>query len=82
MTVPDVGGAKTTYRPTQHVLNGLQLIDRFINKNFIHAILQGTLCYKFYPTRPRFRQGKPIFPHSGCARMLIYRRRRGKLAMS
>ncbi|POJ53546.1 hypothetical protein C1674_06790 [Klebsiella pneumoniae] len=25
----------------------MQLIDCLINKNFIHDILQGTLCYKF-----------------------------------
>ena len=47
MAVPDIRRAETTDRPTQHVLNGMQLIDRFINKNFIHAILQDTLYCKF-----------------------------------
>ena len=47
VSVPDICSAEAAYRPTQHVLNGMKLIHGFINKNFIHAIPQGTLCYKF-----------------------------------
>ena len=47
VSVPDICSAEATNRPTQHVLNGMKLINGFINKNFIHAIPQGTLCYKF-----------------------------------
>jgi hypothetical protein len=44
VTIPDVGGAKAADRPTQHVLNGMQLIHCFIDKNFIHYFLQGMLA--------------------------------------
>lgn len=32
VTVPDISSAETAYRPAQHVLNGMQLIDCLINK--------------------------------------------------
>ncbi len=44
VTVPDVGGAEAADRPAQHVLNGMQLIHCFIDKNFIHYFLQGALA--------------------------------------
>ncbi|MNT09961.1 hypothetical protein D3C72_1447700 [compost metagenome] len=44
MTVPDVGGTKAADGPTQHVLNGMQFVYCFIDKNFIHYSLQGMLA--------------------------------------
>ena len=39
VAIPDIGRRETAHRPAQHILNGVQFIDCFIDENFVHVAL-------------------------------------------
>ncbi|MNH04117.1 hypothetical protein D3C79_633950 [compost metagenome] len=43
VTIVDIGGVKTAYCPTQHILNGVQFIHCFLDENFVQFALRQAL---------------------------------------
>lgn len=36
VTIVDIGGVETAYRPAQHILNGVQFVHCFVDENFVN----------------------------------------------